>query len=52
MPEDIDVTWLTAVLTKAGGLEKGEVTRVDYEKLESNWSSNAFLTLSYSKDAL
>ena len=51
-PGDVDATWLTTVLTKAGALEQGRVSRVDHENLEGNWSSNAFLTLRYSKDAL
>ena len=50
-PEDANAPWLTKVLTNAGALENGTVVEVAVEKLEGNWSSNAFLTLKYSKNA-
>lgn len=51
-PEAVEVSWLTTVLTEAGALIEGEVTKVTLQRLDGNWSSNAFLKLSYSKDAL
>lgn len=51
-PEAVEPAWLTAVLTKAGALIDGEVLDVVCRTYDGNWSSNAFLTLQYSDDAV
>jgi hypothetical protein len=50
-PEEANAQWLTAVLDEVGALTQGAVTHVEHQALEGNWSSNAFLKLTYSKGA-
>ena len=45
--EQVTTEWLTAVLNRSGALKQGAVRAFDMDTGESNWSSNARLTIHY-----
>ena len=49
--DQINAEWLTAVLTKSGALTNGSVATYDIDSGGGNWSTNAHLIISYSKEA-
>ena len=49
--DEVDVDWLTAVLTQSNALTNGSVTTFTVDTGGGNWSANASLTLIYTDDA-
>lgn len=49
--EQVDVGWLTAVLTGSGALTQGAVAGFDVDAGGGNWSANARLVVRYTADA-
>jgi hypothetical protein len=49
--EQVSTAWLTAVLTRSGGLTSGQVASFTLDAGQGNWSTSASLRLTYTSDA-